>query len=144
MSSDITDFGAGAWLGALLGVTDPITGYFVALASDAPGVAADGDILADLEPAFDDYARQPYGTGPGLWALNGNVITNLVDVDFGVPAADWGPLTHYVLCDSLVSGQLYGYGLLANPQTVQAGFSVVMPAGGLVLTLASQDDSITV
>ncbi len=144
MAAGISDFGAFSWLSALFGVTSPITGYYVALASEEPGVASDGVILADLEPVDPGaYARQPYGVGPTNWGLNGNTITNLVEIDFGTPLVDWGLVSHYVLCTDPTAGDIYGFGVFLNPQTVSAGFDLTIPAGGLVFTLGSLDDSIT-
>ena len=143
MAGGLTDFGAAAWLAALLSVGDPIPGYYVALCSDEPGVASDGTILAELEPADPSYARQPYGVGDLNWDTSGNSITNLNEIDFGTPLTDWGPIAYFALCDSPVDGELYGFFEFANPQYVAVGFEMVIPAGGIVLSLASQEDAIT-
>lgn len=143
MTSGISDYGAGAWLASLFGVTDPIEGYWVALASDDPGSDGDGDTLADLEPPPGvGYARLFIAAGPANWSANDSYLTNLVEVDFPLPWDDWGPISHYVLCDSATSGDVYGWGALTNPQQVTAGYSVSIPVGGLVVSLASLENSI--
>ena len=143
MPSSVSDFGTETWLGVLLGINPPIAGYWVALCSDEPGLGADGTILVELEPTNPDYARQYYPAGELSWGLNGASVTNLDEIDFGTPSADWGPVGFYALCDSATDGEFYAVGEFANPQVVTAGYAMVIPPGGIVLSLASQDDSIT-
>lgn len=145
MPSGVSDFGAGAFLSALFGITADITGYYVALCSDAPGPAADGTILTALEPAGGSgYARQAYAAGASNWAANGSYLTNLVEILFPLPLGDWGRLTHYALTDSLTNGDLYAWGAFTNPQNVTASYSISIPVGGIVLSLSSLENSITV
>lgn len=144
MPSGIADFGATAWLSALFGIDADISGYYVALCSDEPGVASDGTILVELEPADPAYARQPYAAGGANWASNGGDLTTLIDIDFGVPTVDWGLVTHFALLTDAVDGDLYGWGEFLSPQYVSAGDAMVIPAGGVVVSLAAQDNSITV
>lgn len=144
MPSGVSDFGAGTWLAALFGITAPIDGYYLALCTDEPGTGMDGDILADLEPADPAYSRISYGTAGGSWGANGNYITNSFDIDFGLPDLDWGDLNHYALCTALTGGDIYAWGEFLNPQYVVAGYQLVIPAGGLVLTLSALDNSIAI
>lgn len=145
MTSGVSDFGADAWLSALFGVTADITGYFIALCSDDPGPAADGTILAALEPQpGSNYARQAYAAGASHWGANGNYITNTVEIVFPLPFTDWGRMTHYALADSLSNGELYAWGAFTNPQNVTTGYSMSIPAGGIVLSLSSLENSIAV
>lgn len=144
MSAGVSDYGAGAWLASLFGVTGPITDYWLALCSDEPSSDMDGDVLGDLEPAGGGYARVRYGTGPALWAADSNFLTNLVDVDFGVPTDDWGDVSHFALCTDPTGGDLYAWGEFLNPQYVEAANQMLIPAGALVLALTTLDDSITV
>ncbi len=143
MGSGIADFGVGALLEALFGIT-PITSVWVALCSDEPGVAADGDILADLEPAAAEYIRQEIAFDGSHWAVDGNNATNLVEVTFPAAVSDWGSINHYAFTTGSTSGDLYGFGELTEPQVVSAGYQMALPPGGLIITLASQDSSITV
>lgn len=143
MPDGISDFGAGAWLSALFGVTADITGYYVALCNAEPGVASDGTILADLEPVDGAYARQAYGVGALNWAVNGNYLVSLAEIGFGFPTIDWGLITHYAMLTDDVDGDLYAWGEFANPEYVTAGYEFTIPEGGVVLSLASQDNSIT-
>ena len=144
MSNGITDWGAAQWLAALFGVVSPISGYYVALATDQPGVDADGTILADLEPTDSAYNRVAYPAGSSYWGVNGQYIANIVDIDFGGAVIDWGSLTHYVLCDSSSGGEIYAFGEFLNPSYVGAGDQVLVPGGGIVLALSSLQDSIAV
>lgn len=143
MTSGLSDFGAGAWLAALFGVTAPIAGYYLALASDDPGPDGDGDTLADLEPPpGTGYARQFYSAGDAWWSANDSYLTNTVEIDFPLPFDDWGRITHYVLCDARSGGDIYAWGAFTNPQNVTAGYSISLPVGGVVLSLASLENSI--
>lgn len=144
MAAGIADYGTAAWLSALFGVTADITGYYVALCSGEPGVASDGTILAELEPSDGAYARQAYGVGDTNWAVNGNAITNLLELDYGIPSIDWGLITHYALCNALTGGDLYGWGEFVSAQFVSAQYLMVIPPGGIVVSLAPQDNSVTV
>jgi len=144
LPSGVTDYGANAWLGVALAVTDPIDGYYIALCTVEPGIDFDGDILADVEPADGAYARQLYASGPTNWGTDGSYGTNLLEIDFGVPTVDWGFLPYYALCTAATSGDLYSFGEFLSPEYVQAGAPVVIPAGGIVLGLASVQDSIAV
>jgi hypothetical protein len=144
MASGIADFGASSWLSTLFGIEDPIAGYYLALCLDEPGPGFDGLILDDIEPAGGGYARQFYASDDTHWAVNGNYVTNLLEVGFGTPTLDWGRLTHFALCTAASSGDIYAWGEFLSPSFAAAGFELVLPPGGLVLSLASQDDSITV
>jgi len=149
MSSGVTDFGTGAWLGALFGVDPDITGYFIALCSEEPGRDTDGTILAAIEPVDPSYVRQAYGTGGANWGLNDTYLTTLNDIDFGVPSVDWGSITHYALCtndnsDPLDLGDVYAFGEFLNPQYVSAAVDMTIPAGGVVIAMASLENAIAV
>lgn len=145
MPSGVSDFGAEAWLSSLFGIDAPIASYYIALASGEPGPAADGTILAALEPDVGTgYARQLYAADGAHWAANGAYLTNTVEIPFPLPLAAWGRLTHYVLADSLVDGEIYAWGAFTNPQNVVGGYSISIPVGGVVLSLSSLENSITV
>lgn len=142
MASGVSDYGAETWLSALFGVVALPTGYYIALCLDEAGAAMDGDMLADLEPTDTAYARQPYGTGVDEWGANGPYLTNLLDIEFPTPVEDWGYLTHFALCDSVTSGQLYAWGEMFNPQYVSTDIGMLIPPGGLVLGLQALDNTI--
>jgi hypothetical protein len=144
MPSGVSDFGATAWLAALFAVSEPITGYYLALCSDEPGAGMDGDLLADLEPVDSSYHRVGYGVGADNWGANGNYLTNSLDIDFGLPSEDWGDISHYALCTAISSGELYAWGEFLNPQFVQADYQLLIPAGALVLTLSALDNLIAI
>lgn len=143
MSSGVADYGASLWLGALFGLVDLPTEYWVALCSDAPGPGGDGDTTAALEPAAGlNYGRLEIGTGVDNWGVNGPYLANLVDLDWPVAFEDWGRITHYALLDSQTSGNLFGYGEMNNPQYVSQGFALSIPAGGLIVNLGSNENPI--
>lgn len=143
MPSGISDFGSATWLAALFGALPLPKTYWMALCLDEPGPAVDGDMLADLEPADPSYTRQAYPAGGGWWDSNGPYLTNTADITFPLPAADWGYVTHFVLCNAPTSGDIYAWGELLSPQYVTDSVAVSMPAGTLVLGLHTLDNSIT-
>lgn len=142
MPSGVSDYGSSTWLAALFGVIPLPTRYYVALCTDEPGAAMDGDLLADLEPDDFAYQRQEYSPGVDTWAPNGPYLTNLNQVVFGAPNVDWGYLSHFALCTDLESGQVFAWGELLNPQYVTATIGVLIPVGGLVLGLHALDNTI--
>jgi hypothetical protein len=144
VAAGISDYGASAFLSALFAITGQISGYYIALCTDEPGPGFDGLILEELEPIGTDYARQHYPSNDTNWAVNGNYLASLAEISFGTPAVDWGLLTHYALCTAATAGDIYAWGEFLNPSFVSAGFEFVIPPGGLVLSLATQDDAITV
>lgn len=145
MSSGITSYGASHWVAGMFGVISMPTTYYIALALAQPGVDSDGDILAAMEPPPGvGYTRHSYGTGGSNWASNAGALVNLNDITYAAPTGDWGLLTYYVLCDSATSGQVYAFGQLDDPYFITKGLGVLVPAGGIVIALASLDVSIAV
>jgi hypothetical protein len=143
MPSGVSDYGSGALLSALVGITAPITRYWVALCTDEPGPGMDGDVLGDLEPDDTAYARMLYGTGNALWSAQDGYVTTLADLTFPTPTVDWATVTHYALCTAPTSGELIAWGEFLEPQYVAAGLIVTIPAGGIVIALDQLDDPIT-
>jgi hypothetical protein len=144
MAAGITEFGASAWLAALFGIDSAITGYYIALANQEPGVDADGDVLADIEPDDTAYARQFYAAGATNWAVDGAFLTNLVEIDFPLPTVDWGDISHYVLCSDLTSGDVYAFGEFVNTQFADTDYLLSIPPGGLVISLSAAESTIAV
>lgn len=151
MGVGVSDWGQSVWLAGLFGVIEVPPGYWIALASDEPGPAADGTTLADLEPGSGDddptlcgYARQWYPADASSWSTDDGYLTNLLDIVFPLPVTDWGYLSHYVLCNAADDGDIYAWGAFANPQQVTTGYLMTIPAGGLVVSLSSLEDSIAV
>lgn len=145
MSSQVTDWGAGALLAVLLAQASAPSQFWVALAGSEPGTAADGDSLADLEPpGAAGYARQSIATGGTAWSdpTDTGYATNLTAIDFGVPTADWGALTHYVLCTAETGGQIWCYGEFDVPAHGSATWNISLPAGALRLQAGSADATV--
>lgn len=143
MPAAVTDWGASQWLQSLFGLVATPTEYFVALATEEPGLDADGTTIATTEPTDAGYQRQSYGVGTANWGANGADIVNLNDIRFGAPsAADWGFLTHFVLLDAAADGDIYAYGEFLSPQYVEVGYGFVIPAGTMIIDLSSLEDTI--
>lgn len=142
MPSGVSDYGSATWLSALFGVVPLPAQYYVALCSQQPGAAMDGNMLAGLEPTDSAYTRPAYSTGGSHWGSNGPYLTNLQIINFPDPGQDWGYLTHFALCTAPVSGQVYAWGEMFNPQFVTDSIGVLIPPGALILGLHALDNSI--
>lgn len=139
----MTYYGANLFVSQLLGITAVPAQYWIALCTDQPGEGMDGDILTDLEPdPAAGYLRIAYPTGPDHWALSGQFGTNLLTVDFGVPTAAWGRLSHYAVCDAVSSGNAIAFGEFLNPTNADASFDVLIPPGGLLMAMYGLENSI--
>lgn len=143
MPSGVTDYGATQWAQVITGAISLPSSYWIALCDEEPGTDMDGTVLADLEPVG-GYGRVQYLTGPTYWDNNGQYVTNLNTISFGIPTADWGMITHFALCDASSGGDLYAFGEFMNPQDVTTQTSFTIPQGGIILALYSLQPSIAV
>lgn len=138
MTATITTWGASYFLDTLFGQRqDPPASFWVALCSQAPGVQADGTLLAEPDPNA-GYARTLLGNDTYSWsAANTGVITSAAAAIFPVATANWMTVTHYALCDSQVGGNVYFYASLATPRMVLSGDICRIPAGLMHVTVGS-------
>ena len=147
MSSQVTDWGRGQLLAVWLNQAPAPAEFFVALCAGEPGTGIDGTSLAGLEPSGlgvgSGYARArvPAGAAWSDPAGQGTSAT-LVPLDFGVPIQDWGTIAYYALCTALVGGNVWCYGEFDVPGHGLPTFDVTIPAGALVLQVASLDATI--
>lgn len=144
MSAGVSDFGAAAWVQMMFGVVDVPENYWIALCNDEPGTGMDGTIIAALEPTDSAYGRVEVATGPSDWAASDNYLTNINPIDFGVPTEDWGRITDFAICSAATDGELYAWGMLVSPQWATAGYSIILPPGGIVVALAALENSIAI
>lgn len=143
MASSVSDYGAGALLCQMFGVSPVPAGYWIALCLSEPDSTADGDVLVGVEPPpMTGYSRQWIATGFNAWTLNGAQLTNVAEVDYGVPGADWGSLTHYALTDDQFSGNLIAYGEFLSPVAAGPLYQMTIPPGGLNLALYALENTI--
>lgn len=127
----LTHYGADLFLNQLFGKsqTTPATLY-VGLVTVRPDQYDTGSTLS--EPSGGAYARvalanSTAGFAPAEFAQK----TNAVAVDFPVPTADWGLITHWVLCDASTGGQLLLWGTLHQSLYVETGLQVGFEVGTL-------------
>ena len=136
MPNGITSYAAGVWLPILFGVGVPPTQYWIGLTSAAPLSSYDGTTVMGIEPQGGGYQRQPSGTGTGWWDVQSNgLLSNHNTITFPTPSADWGYLTHVIVCGNAGAGPLFAFGELRNPQKVVQSIAVSLPPGALVLTM---------
>ena len=65
------------------------------------------------------------------------VITNDSDISFPESSASWGTVTHFVLYDAPVNGNLLMYNVLSQSRSVETATIVMVKTGSLKLTLAN-------
>lgn len=68
--------------------------------------------------------------------VNG-VISNNSDVSFPESSTSWGNMTHFVLYDDIVDGNLLMFEALTQSRSVEAATIVTVKNGGLKLILAN-------
>lgn len=106
--------------------TAPTTMYLGLYLND-PGDAATG-----TEVSYSGYARQPITfSAPAAQTGGGMAIQNVEALTFAKAAVDVGNVTHVAVLDSLTGGNMYVYGALTEPLSVQSGISPVIRANAV-------------
>lgn len=105
---------------------------YLGLSSTAPSV----DGIGVTEPSDSaGYSRVELTT---LGEPVNGVISNNSDVSFPESSASWGTMTHFVLYDDIVDGNLLMFEALTQSRSVEAATIVTVKSGGLKLTLANK------
>lgn len=139
MANNVTDWGKDQWLKILFGLASVPSTYYIALTIETPDEGFDGTTLAAIEPG-DTYARQSMPTDTSHWSTpDGGIITNVVDINFPTPTADWGTVTHYAFCTAATAGNVYSYGEFLPEVPIYAGDIVVAQAGSLLISVTAPD-----
>jgi hypothetical protein len=111
--------------------TMPTTAY-LALFTASP---TDAGTLTN-EASGTGYARIAITSLFGTFDTTTGIATNSSDVDFGVPAGNWGLITHAALLDALTSGNmLYFEALPTARSVVTSGRRVIFLAGQIQIQL---------
>lgn len=105
---------------------------YLGLSSTAPNVDGTG-VTEPLGSA--GYSRVELTT---LGEPVNGVISNNSDVSFPESSASWGTMTHFVLYDDTVDGNLLMFEALTQSRSVEAATIVTVKSGGLKLTLANK------
>lgn len=137
MPSGLSVYAASGWLPVLFGITPAPGSYWIGLTTAPPPASYDGTSVMALEPQGGGYGRQNIGSGSGWWDLANGQVTNHNTVSFTVPTADWGYLTHAILCSAAGAGNLFAWGELRNPQNVLQSVPCTIPPGGLIFSMPS-------
>lgn len=138
MSNGISDYACSAAVGLMFGIGTVPTDFYVALCTDEPSTGWDGTMLETIEPTDSSYARKPIVSGSGGWTISPNgYALNAVALDFGVPAAPWGVISHFALADALTGGNLWYFGEYAVPASATTAYDVQVQPGGIVVALAN-------
>lgn len=72
-----------------------------------------------------------------LSAPTNGVVTNTANINFAESTASWGTITHFVIYDAEVNGNLLMYGALSTPRVVEA--ATVMTIRQDYLRLSAQN-----
>lgn len=104
---------------------------YLGLSSSAPDVDGSGA----TEPlASAGYSRVELNS---LDVPTNGVITNNSEISFPESSASWGTVTHFVLYDAPVNGNLLMFNVLSQARSVEQATIVMVKAGSLKLTLAN-------
>lgn len=104
---------------------------YLGLSSSAPDVDGSGA----TEPlASAGYSRVELNS---LDVPTNGVITNKSEISFPESSASWGTVTHFVLYDAPVNGNLLMFNVLSQARSVEQATIVTVKAGSLKLTLAN-------
>ena len=104
---------------------------YLGLSSSAPDVDGSGA----TEPlASAGYSRVELNS---LDVPTNGVITNKSEISFPESSASWGTVTHFVLYDAPVNGNLLMFNVLSQARRVEQATIVMVKAGSLKLTLAN-------
>ncbi len=104
---------------------------YLGLSSSAPDVDGSGA----TEPlASAGYSRVELNS---LDVPTNGVITNKSEISFPESSASWGTVTHFVLYDAPVNGNLLMFNVLSQARSVEQATIVMVNAGSLKLTLAN-------
>jgi hypothetical protein len=106
---------------------------YVALYTSDP---TDADV--GVEVTGGSYARVAITNATGWSAIStsggGRVVSNAANVTFAAPTANWGTVTHVGLRSALTAGNLWWYGPLNSPVTINNGDpAFYFPANQLII-----------
>lgn len=103
--------------------------------------------LSTTEPSIDGTGvNEPYkSAGYARVALTmlseptSGVVTNTQAINFNESTASWGTITHFVIYDAEIAGNLLMYGTLSTPRTVEE--ATIMTIKENFLNLSIQNPS---
>ena len=139
----LSDYGADAWSGLLVGVGSLPGSFYVALiiGQNDPDVSVDGTTLGLYEPTDGAYARQTLGTGSSNWnGPSGGVMTSKVTITFPTALITWGKVRGIALCDASTAGNVWATGPADTISYVDVGDIYILDAGTIALGLSRPND----
>lgn len=115
-------------------VSDIPNEYYIGLSSTAPQLDGTGV----TEPTFDSgYSRVKISNDENTFsdADDTNTVYNYNFIYFPESILPWGTLTHYVIFDSEIDGNLLMYGEFNTPMVVPKKTVIYIPNNGLSLVV---------
>lgn len=104
---------------------------YLGLSSTAPDIDGSGA----TEPlASAGYERVKL---TNLSEPSNGVISNNSEIAFPESSASWGTVTHFVIYDAAVNGNLLMFNVLSQARSVETATIVMVKAGSLKLTLSN-------
>lgn len=107
------------------------TEYYIGLSTTEP--AMDGSNVSE-PPTNAGYGRVLLDT---LSAPVNGVVTNTANINFEESTSSWGTITHFVIYDAEIGGNLLMFGALSTPRVVEA--ATVMTIRQDYLRLSAQN-----
>ncbi len=107
--------------------TMPTTAYLALFTADP----TDAGTLTN-EATGTGYARVAITSLFGTFDSTTGIATNSSDVDFGIPAGNWGTVTHAAILDASTSGNMLYFEDLPSARVVVTGGRRVMFSAGQI------------
>lgn len=107
--------------------TMPTTVYMALFTADP----TDAGVLTN-EVVGSPYARVSSTSLFSTFDLTTGIATNSSNVDFGIPAANWGTVTHAAILDALTVGNMLYFQVLPTPRVVVTGSRRVLFSAGQI------------
>lgn len=94
--------------------------------------AAPSDSGGGTEVSGGNYARVAVTQADAQWNIptTAGLFSNVNDITFGAPSANWGVVTHFGIFDAITGGNLLIHGALTTPKTVNNGDPAPKFTGG--------------
>lgn len=107
------------------------TEYYIGLSTTEPTMAGTNVSEPSVSAGYGRVLLE------NLSAPTNGVVTNTANINFEESTASWGTVTHFVIYDAEIDGNLLMYGALSTPRVVEA--ATVMTIRQDYLRLSAQN-----
>lgn len=119
-------------------ITPPPTFYMALIKDIAPNPYVSASEIIEPDPIA-SYERAEVPNDLAMWGDVGSSqlqrVSNILEIAFPLPSADWGQISHWALCDSPIGGNIAFYGNFSTKPYVAAGDPVIIDPELLIIEL---------